>query len=134
MRLFDSLNPKVLHVFYCHRSSTSMISFFLFVGRVMLIDIINDGFILSYSPLIKSGFKHCDASSCKLLHTENLAFRHCILFYLIKWSKYGSILISRIQERGGKIKHAHTYCIVKTLTNYNFIEYSLINKLNLGII
>lgn len=83
MRLFDSLNPKVLHVFYCHRSSTSMISFFLFVGRVMLIDIINDGFILSYSPLIKSGFKHCDASSCKLLHTENLAFRHCILFYLI---------------------------------------------------
>lgn len=33
-----------------------------------------------------------------------------------------------------KIKHAHIHCIVKTLTNYNIIEYSLINKLNLGII
>lgn len=108
MRLFDSLNPKVLHVFYCHRSSTSMISFFLFVGRVMLIDI-NDGFILSYSPLIKSGFKHCDASSCKLLHTENLAFRHCILFHLIEWSNMVQYWFQGLYKKGEEKSSMHTF-------------------------
>lgn len=109
MHLFDSLNPKVLHVFYCHRSSTSMISFFLFVGRVMLIDIINDGFILSYSPLIKSGFKHCDASSCKLLHTENLAFRHCILFHLIEWSNMVQYWFQGLYKKGEEKSSMHTF-------------------------
>lgn len=64
--------------------------------------------------------------------TQKINFQalHIVLFD--KMIKYGSILISRIPKRGGKIKHAHIYCIVKTLTNYNIIEYSL--KLNLEII
>lgn len=84
MRFFDSFNLKVFYVFYCYRLFIFMIFFFFFVGRVMLIDIINDGFISSYFFLIKSGFKYCDVFSCKFFYIENLVFRYCILFYLIE--------------------------------------------------